>query len=164
MSARYLPFFLIAAVVFPPRAALGADDVPALKPPDAKELDRLWADLAATDAVRAYWAVCRLASHADVSVPFLRTRVRPVRPLDDKIVARLVALLDSENFEEREKAQKDLEAFGDPVRIHLMKALEAAPSAEAKRCLEAVLQQLDDEVLSPESVRGVRAVEALEIG
>ncbi len=115
---------------------------------NTKELEALWSDLAETDP--------------SASVPFLRTRLRPARPVDAATVARLVALLDSDNFDERETAQKELDGLGDPVCVHLRRVLAGAPSPETKRRLEAVLQQLDEEVLSSESLRGVRAVEALE--
>ena len=132
------------------------------KPPDAKELDALWSDLADTDAARAYRALCRLAAHPASSAPFLRTLLRPVPPLDEKEIARLIAGLDSDSFEEREKAQKDLEHFGEPIRPHARKGLTDSAGPESKRRLEAVLQWLDEEVLPPESLRSVRAVEALE--
>src|SRR5262249_41060317 len=39
------------------------------------DLDRLWADLAGEDAVRAYDAICRLAAFPGQAVPLLRERL-----------------------------------------------------------------------------------------
>jgi hypothetical protein len=153
---------LVAVFLFPVPGNLTAAEPGPTRAPDAKELEVLWADLAEADAARAYQAICRLAMHPDVSAPFLRVRLRPARPVAEKTIARLVAQLDSENFDEREKAQKELDGFGDPVRVYLRAALDSAPSPETKRRLETVLQHLDEEVLSSESLRNVRAVEALE--
>jgi len=131
-------------------------------PPDPKELDADWTELAGSDAVRAYRAICRLAGHPKEALPFLRTHLRPVPMLDEKAVTRLIASLDSENFEEREKAQRELERFGEPVGIRVRKTLATAPSPEAKRRLETVLQGINEDVPSSDTLRHVRAVEALE--
>jgi hypothetical protein len=160
MAPLYRSIALATAVLVPALAA--ADEAAVPKPPDVKELDHLWADLADADAMRAYRAVCRLACYPDASVPFLRMRLRPARPIDDRTIARLVGLLDHDNFDEREKAQAALDTLGEPARAYLNKALESSSSPETKRRLEAVLQQFDDEVLSSETLRGVRAVETLE--
>jgi hypothetical protein len=132
------------------------------RPPDAKELDTLWSDLADEDAAKAYRAICRLALNPSPAVSLLRTRLRRAPPLDEKEVSRLVGLLDNETFDEREKAQRELEQLGEPIRAHLTTALSRSPGPEARRRLEAVLQRLDEEVLTPETLRAVRAVEALE--
>jgi hypothetical protein len=161
MSASCRSLVVLAVLCFVHRGA-PADEPPAPKPLDAKELDALWADLADSDAVRAYRAICRLAVHPGQSVPFLRTRLRPVPPLDEKLIAALIAGLDNESFEEREKAQKGLEGFGGPVRPPVLKALAGQPTPEAKRRLDAILQRVDEQALSAEALRHVRAVEALE--
>ncbi len=75
----------------------------------AADLDRLWSDLAG-DAAKAYEAVVRLSAAPADAVPLLRKHVRPAeaRALDEKAVAALVARLDAEQFEDRQKAGREL--------------------------------------------------------
>jgi hypothetical protein len=70
----------------------------------AKELEALWADLAAADAVRAYRAVRALVAAPEQAVPFLRQHVRPVPAPDPKHLARLIADLGADEFAVREEA------------------------------------------------------------
>ena len=157
--ARWLCSLILATIL---GATAAADETVAPKPPNPKELSALWTDLADADAARAYRALCRLANHPGLSVPFLRTRLRPVPPLDAKVIARLLDALDHDDFDEREKAQKELHQFGEPIRPIVQKELSGTPVPETKRRLETLLLRLDEEVLSAETLRLVRAVEALE--
>src|SRR5258708_1181260 len=46
------------------------------------ELPALWDDLIATDASKAFKAICRLGMAPDVSVPFLRVQLKPVERVE----------------------------------------------------------------------------------
>jgi hypothetical protein len=135
------------------------------EPPTAalsdKDLARLWDDLAGEDAARAWQAVCRLAASPAESVPFLRGRLRPVAEPDPRQLARLIADLDSDRFEVRGQAQRDLEKLGELAAPALREALKS-PSAEVRRKAEALLAKADSLAPSAEALRGLRAVEALE--
>jgi WD40 repeat protein len=126
-----------------------------------KALARLWGDLAAEDAARAWQAVCVLAASPAESVHFLRGRLRPAAEADARAVARLIADLDSDRFEVRQKAAAGLEKLGELAAPALRKAL-ASPSAEVRRKADALLAKLDSLSPSPERLRLLRAVEALE--
>jgi hypothetical protein len=82
--------------------------------------------------------------------------------VDTKRIDRLIADLDSERFEVREQATRELEALGDRAAPALQKALAGGPSPEARRRLTALLDRLDEPVPPAETIREVRVVEALE--
>jgi Tol biopolymer transport system component len=130
----------------------------------AKELDALWSDLAGSDSRKAYTALRTLRAAPAVSVPFLRERLMP-KPSDkdDKKIAKLIADLDDDNFDTREKATKGLEDLGKTAEAAVRKALAGRTSAEAKARLEKLLAKLGgDAALTPEQNRDLLAVRVLE--
>jgi WD40 repeat protein len=129
----------------------------------AEALDRLWSDLAG-DAAKAYGAIVRLSAAPGDAVPFLRKHLRPAKAaaLDEKAIAALVARLDAEQFEDRQKAERELEALGREAAPALRKALEGSPPAELKRRARALLGKAERPGLAPELVRLLRALEVLE--
>ncbi len=76
-------------------------------------------------------------------------------------LARLLADLDGRKFVERERAVAELERLNFAAEPALRKALADKPSLEMRRRLEALLERLDP-ARSPERMRELRAVEALE--
>src|SRR5207244_4307264 len=91
----------------------------------------------------------------------LKGRLRPAAPPDDKRIARLIADLDGDDFDTRERAAREVAAIGEAAEPALRKALAGDPSAELRRRAEEVLRQIDPSQAG-EVVRGVRAVEVLE--
>src|SRR4051794_8047353 len=81
-------------------------------PPDTRQLEGWWADLAGADAARAYRAVCSLADRPREAIPFLRPRLRPATTPDPRRLARLLADLDSDRFAARDQATRELAALG----------------------------------------------------
>jgi hypothetical protein len=67
------------------------------------------------DAAKAYDAVWAFVASAEQALPLLRKRLRPVPRPDTKIVTRLIADLDSDNFDVRQHAMKELSKLGDVV-------------------------------------------------
>src|SRR5262249_50767999 len=127
-------------------------------PPD---LDALWADLASTDAAKAYTAAWSLIAAPGPATALLATQLRPAASADGKRLDELIAALDSDEFAAREKAfaeLKKLEALAEPA---LRRALAAKPAPEARKRLEALLADLDG-VPAAETLRQIRAVFVLE--
>jgi hypothetical protein len=63
--------------------------------------------------------------------------------VDAKRMAKLLADLDSDRFEERAKATRDLEALGESAEAALRQTLASEPSADAPaRLLRLVLHAL----------------------
>jgi WD40 repeat protein len=126
-----------------------------------EELERLWTELASAEGVRAYRALWAMVA-ARQSVAFLSERLRPVAPIEEEPVARLIAELDSEQFETRSRAAKELQQLGELAEPTLRKALAGKPSLEVSRRLEALLDQVERQTLTPEQLLVLRALEVLE--
>jgi WD40 repeat protein len=137
-------------------------------PPDLKltekELAALWADLASNDGGKVYEAARLLRADPARSVPFLRERLSSGAPrLEAGKVKQLIADLDADKFETRERATKELEKLGKPAESALLAALASKPSVEARRRLERLLTDVGGDVaLTPEQQSDVRAVRLLE--
>jgi hypothetical protein len=127
--------------------------------PSAEELKTLWTKLAGADAGEAFTAIGTLAAAPAQAVPLLENGLRPVPPADPKRLARLLADLDSEAFETRDGAARELEQLGDAAEPYLRRALEGKPTAEARRAAELLLEGLEGRT---ERVRAGRALEVLE--
>jgi RNA polymerase sigma factor (sigma-70 family) len=127
-----------------------------------RELEKLWADLAADDARRAGRAIWTLAAAPDQSVPYLRQRSRTIAQEGRAQVPQLLRDLDDDTFTVRNKAQKELEKLGVVAEPALRQALsKKGLSVEMRRSLVQLLQALEAPS-GGESLRGVRAREVLE--
>jgi RNA polymerase sigma factor (sigma-70 family) len=125
-----------------------------------EQLDGFWTDLAGDDAVKAFAAVRGLAAAPDAAVRLLRARLKPASAPDPTRVTKLIENLDSAAFAERQTAATELEKLGEAAADLLRKAREAASSPETRRQLDGILERVT--ALGPESLRTLRAVEALE--
>jgi hypothetical protein len=124
---------------------------------DAKELDAAWSDLSDKDAAKAWQAIRALVVRPEQAVPLLKEHLPANSPLDPKRLAALLADLDSDSFDTREKAAKELEALGDAVVPSLRKLLAATTSAEVRARVETILRKIP-----PDDLRTARAIEVLE--
>jgi WD40 repeat protein len=129
----------------------------------AERLKALWTDLGGEDARQAYNAVWDLAAVPGQAAPFLQDRLRPaVAVPPDPRIARLIADLDDDRYTVREAATAELAGLGTSARQALRKALERRPSVEARRRIEDLLDKPDWHTPSPDELRLLRAVGALE--
>jgi WD40 repeat protein len=136
---------------------------PLVKAVGEKEFGAWWADLADRDAGRAYAAIWRLgeAPPGEV-VAFLRRHLKPATDADFDKVRQLIRGLDSDEFEVREKAYRELEEAGSGAAPALRQALGQDPSPEVRRRLETLLARPPGLAASPESLRRLRAMQVLE--
>jgi WD40 repeat protein len=125
------------------------------------DLEADWRDLAG-DAAAGYAALGRLISSPQSATAFLGKQLQGAKPPDTTRIMRLIADLGDERFQVREQAAKELEALAEGAAPALRKALAGKPSLEVKRRLETLLDRLEGGSLSAETVRQIRAVEALE--
>jgi hypothetical protein len=123
------------------------------------EIERLWVELASPDGVRAFRALWGMAA-ARQSVSFLAERLRPVAPVNDERLTRLIADLDSDRYKVRRRASKELQRLGELAEPALRKALAGETSHEAGRRLKALLEEC--RTPSTEQLQVLRAVEMLE--
>jgi WD40 repeat protein len=124
-----------------------------------KELEKRWEALAAADGARAHEVAWELAA-CPRAVAFLKKKLLPVAPLPPGRLKRLIAALDDDSFDAREKAVRDLSALGEVAVPALRRAMKEGLSLEAHRRAERVLRALE---ASPgERLRGRRALAVLE--
>jgi RNA polymerase sigma factor (sigma-70 family) len=129
--------------------------------PAVNDPEHLWTDLAADDARTAYRAVHALAASPARTIAYLKQHLRPVPELvDPKRVAQLIADLDSDEFEVREKATKELEKLGELAEPALRQGLKGEPSVEVGKRLERLLAP--HRVPTGEVLRVLRAIWVLE--
>jgi hypothetical protein len=131
----------------------------------ARRLDALWADLGSSDPVRTYFARWTLAASSRQTVPYIKERVRPVAPPaaeQQRQVDRLIAELDNDEFEVREKATVELGKLGESVVPALRQALKDKPSAEAARRIEKLLQPYNKVAGEPGTPPELNALGVLE--
>ncbi len=106
-----------------------------------EELENLWIDLSA-DQRRDYFlsqrAIRRLAAAPQSSVAFLKQRLKPDLPRDDRL-RQLIGDLDSDTFEVREKASRELAGKGKSIEPVLRQALADKLSPEQRRRVQALL-------------------------
>jgi WD40 repeat protein len=131
------------------------------------DLNRLWSDLAGTDAVKAHQAQCELALHRVQAIAFLKQQLRKIVPPDDKRLQALLTELDSDYFVKRERASRELAELGDLAEPALRQALDKPLSAEVQRRIKDLLEQLEKArqpgaAPIPQQLRDSRAVEVLE--
>ena len=76
----------------------------------------------------------------------------------------MIADLDAEEFDVREKASAELEKLGEAAAAACRRTLAGEPSAEVRRRLETLLKGQDEAWSggSPENLRLLRALETLE--
>jgi hypothetical protein len=129
---------------------------------ERRPIEALWSDLGDGDAAVAYAASCALAASPTDTVSFLMSRLAVVVAPDPQRTAHLIADLDSDRFDVRSQAARELERLGEGVVPALRQALDGKPSAE----LRLRAKQLLDELASPnpdgERLRSLRAIEVLE--
>jgi dipeptidyl aminopeptidase/acylaminoacyl peptidase len=133
--------------------------------PTAKEVDALWNDLLGADGSKTAQAIWTLTAGGGASVPFLTDRVLQTaekRAFDPAKVENLIADLDDNTFEVREKATEELAKMGPAIEPALKKALDLSTSAERSRRLRDLLEKIGKREGSPKVVAGRRAVEVLE--
>jgi hypothetical protein len=126
-----------------------------------KDLEGWWADLAGPGGPNVHRALWSLAAVPDRSVPLLRGRLRQAPASQRERVERLIADLDSDDFDVRQRASRELERGAADAEPALLRALARGPSAEVRRRIQALLE-LPRGAPPPEGLRQLRAVQVLE--
>jgi RNA polymerase sigma factor (sigma-70 family) len=123
-----------------------------------QDLEVAWTDLLGEDAAKAYRARELLAAAPEQALPLLRGSLRPVAPVPAERLRNLIAQLDDDDFNVRERATEDLAKLGGAANGALRQALEGQPSAELRQRLQRLLESGP----SPDR-RQSRALELLEV-
>jgi WD40 repeat protein len=127
--------------------------------PGPKDLETLWGELggAPAEAFQATWTLA-----AARPTGWLAKRVKPVPLTDAKRMKKLIEDLDSDEFEVRDAAARELEKLGTAALPALRRAREAKLSLEAVRRIDALLKAAAGMALPPEEWRRLRVVRVLE--
>jgi Tol biopolymer transport system component len=129
----------------------------------AKQVESLWDDLAAADADKAFKAIAGLSGDPKRSAAWLKDHIKPAAAPDPKAIEQWLTELNSDTFETRERAARELEKAGELVIPALNKELKGNPPPEARRRVEELLERLRSSQVPPATVlRELRAVEVLE--
>jgi len=132
------------------------------KPLTDKELQDLWSTLASGNAGQAYRSCWKLTEAGAQAVPYLQERLKPVPEVAEERIVQMVADLDSDKFAIRQKAAQDLDALGEVAAPALRAALEKKPSLDVSRRIQDLLKPIESLTPSPERLRALRALQALE--
>jgi WD40 repeat protein len=129
------------------------------------QLEALWADLAAEPA-KAYQAIGALGTLPKETVILLQGRLKPATGADAKTIDKLIADLENDKFDVRQKASEELEKLGELAELALQKVLDGKPSLETRQRVERILEaRRFPQTPSAEVLRSLRAVRILaEIG
>ena len=129
---------------------------------EAKQLETLWEELAG-EPTKAYQARVTLATAPTQTLALLEGKVKPTAGVDPKQIEKLIAELESNQFEVREKAATALEKLGELAQPTLQKLLDNQPSLETRQRVDRILEQLTTgQAPPPEVLRNLRAVQLLE--
>ena len=127
----------------------------------AQELETCWKDLGG-DADIAYRAIGKMLFSPKGAVAILRQQLKPAPKANQERIAQLIGQLEDKQFKARDVAMKELEKLGHVAAPAVQKALQGNVPLEMKRRLELLLEKLEDAALPAETLRQVRAVEALQ--
>jgi hypothetical protein len=140
-----------------------------LKGPAAGADERGWPgldnDLGSEDPNKAFRALRAFVRQPKEGLPVLRARLTDLSSKaeeDGQLVGKLVAELDSTDFETREAAAKKLALLGKEAEPGLRKALANNPGLELKRQIEKLLKELGPSRLEGNQLHAERVLEALE--
>ena len=151
----------VAAVLGDGSVTLFPLDSPQPDPPqprvDDKAFEGLWADLAGEDGERAYVALRTLSQSPEDVASRLAKRLHPSRSL-----SRMIADLDSDDFDRREAATKELAAVGAPADTRARKALEVTRPPKPAPAVERLLPSLDKWVVTDPDLLRACAVWVLQ--
>jgi WD40 repeat protein len=131
-------------------------------PASAQAPAALWPELQQAHAAKAYRAMRQLATMPDRTLAFLRDTVPAAkRTAGDKQIAELIRQLDSDQFAEREHAQRELERLDWQALPMLCKAVQGGGALELKRRLEQLIARAEGP-LTGANLRLHRAIEVVE--
>lgn len=137
---------------------------PAVKPTDA-QLDALWTELAAEPS-KAFQALATLSAAPKEAVALFGDRLKPAAGADAKAIDKLIADLENDKFEIRQKASEELEKLGELAEPALQKVLDGKPALETRQRIDRILESRRfPQPPATEVLRTLRAVRVLaEIG
>jgi hypothetical protein len=133
----------------------------AVKKHSADDLQRLWADLSADDAVAAHRAFWTFMANSDAAMLTIKDKLK-LAIADGEQVQKLIQELDDDDFEVRSRATAELEDLGELASDALRKAAGKTELPEVQRRLKDLLDRLEAFPVSGERLRALRAMRLLD--
>lgn len=127
----------------------------------AKDLQAWWEKLGSDNAETAHQAMGTFSRTPEQTVAWVRQQLPVIQQADSEHVVRLLGNLDNDQFAVREEAAAALQQLAERAAPALRQALAAKPSAEVRRRVTRLLEQLDQKN-TPAQLRSQRAIEVLE--
>jgi WD40 repeat protein len=128
-----------------------------------QELPALWDALASENTETSWQAICTLGAAPEKALPLLKEQLSPVQEGPRQRFGKLLAQLDDDSFDVRERATEELTQIVDEVGQLLEEELQKDHSAEVRRRITLVLEKRGNNSLPPGNRRILRALEALEL-
>ena len=108
------------------------------------ETKHLWTELANPDTIKAYRAVGAMVIAPAQAIDQIRDSLKPVRKVPAADIEKLIADLDSDEFETRQRAYRELRQVGLQAKTVSQKCFESSKSAEQRRLLKDLLAEWKD--------------------
>jgi hypothetical protein len=125
-------------------------------------LETHWKNLSHDDAVLAFDSILAISASPKESVPFLRSKLRPVTAVEKTTVEKLVSKLDSDDFPTRQHATQELYKLSERAEPMLRDALSKEISSEGRARIEEIIEKWKGHNPPPEILGALRGVETLE--
>jgi len=129
------------------------------------QLKAVWADMASADSAKGVQA-CAVLYGSKNAVPFLKENLKVEKvklvQADEKMLAALIAALDSDTFEEREKAEAKLTELGQAAAVAIERAIKEAKSPEQRMRLERLREKCKEQSAQTQAKRGLEVLVALK--
>lgn len=126
-----------------------------------QERAKHWDSLAGSSK-SAFLSMWAFVADRGNTVKFFKDKFAPVQRIPPEMIQKWLADLDSPQFAVREKADRNLLANVDQAEPELRGALENGLGAEGRKRAHRILEVQASAKLSPDQLREIRAVEALE--
>ncbi len=129
-------------------------------PRDPKVLATLWDQLAGKDPIQAFAATWALIQCGDQAVEIMQTP--HAFAVDEKAIAKLIADLDSDDFQLRQNASMALAEQRAAILPQLRKAYDAATSGEVRSRLDDIIKSTANDTNGDE-LRRTRMAHVLDV-
>jgi hypothetical protein len=121
-----------------------------------------WEALADPDGQAGFRAQARFLAEPGKATAWIAVRITPAARLDRSNLKGLIADLDNEDFDARERASAQLKTHWPATAIALGDLIANPPTLEARRRAEIIVRDMETVATPPGSLRPLRAVEILE--
>ena len=111
--------------------------------PGDDELEAMWQTMQREPGKEAFTAMRALWASPEKAVPFLKSKLPP--RIDIARIKGFIAQLDDDGFDLRERATQELSRLGRDAEQALRDALRGKPSAEMRRRIAALLDEMRDD-------------------